>query len=94
MAWQTAENLLKKRFNQHGIAGTIEAASLCAQAELLYPGLFRAVSVRRSVLHLELEHSQALPFKLIEGKLIEDLNRFAEHRKVAGIERVRLTFSD
>jgi len=94
MPWHSSNNLLKKRFLQHGIAQTMDATSLCQQAESLYPGLFRAVSVRKSVLHVELNRSQAIPFKLVEGKLIEELNRFATTRQLPEIARVRLTFSE
>ena len=94
MAWQRTENILHRRLNQHGLTGQVQAGQICLQAEHLYPGLFRAVSVRQACLHLELERGQAILFKMIEGKLLQELAEFAKHKNLPEIERVRLTFTE
>ena len=92
--WQKSTSILKKRFNQHGLTDMLEAVSVCQQAELLYPDLFKAVSVRKGTLHIALQKSKTMPFKMIEGKLLLDLNIFAKAKNLPPVEKVRLTFSE
>jgi hypothetical protein len=94
MAWHTTELILKHRMRQHGLSGIVEAGSLCMHAEALYPEMFRAVSVRNSVLHLRLSKAKTLPFKMIEGLLMEQLNAFAAAKRLPLIRTIRLTFGD
>ena len=91
MPLQTADSILRYRLNQHGLGGLVAAGALCRQSELLYPEMFHAVSLRQHVLHIELEQSRLLSFKQIEGKLLEDLNLFAERRRLPVVRRFKLT---
>ena len=92
MPWKKTDSLLKRRLNQHGLAGIVEASSICKKAEELRPGLFRAVSVRNDVLHLELSKANLLTFKMSEGQLLQALNAYAKQKGIPPISRLRLTF--
>ena len=56
------------------------------------PGLFRAISLKNDVLHIEIAKPNLLEFKLSEGKLLQELQEFAEARQLPIPARYRLTF--
>jgi hypothetical protein len=93
MSWKKTDLVLKKRFNQHALGDLITAGQVCRQAEILLPDLFTAVSFRRGVLHLRLEMKHSLQFKLVQGKLMIDLNHYCETHHLPKVERFKLTFS-
>ncbi len=93
MAWQRTNFLLKRRLNQHGLTGVVQATRLCEKAEQLYPDLFKPISFKNGCLHVEIIPKNQLPFTMIQGKLIEELNGFAEGEQLPHIRRIRLTFS-
>ena len=94
MPWHTTKTVLKRTINQHGLKPMVEAGQICLEAERLYPSLFRAISTRNQYLHLELKKADCPKFKLIEGKLLEDLNGFAVANNLPQITRIRLTYSE
>ena len=94
MSWKAVDNLARTRFNQKGLGAVMDATSVCSKADDLAAGLFRAVSVRNGVLHVCLHRSHSLSFKLIQGKLLQELNVFAASRNLPAIEKVRLTFEE
>lgn len=80
--------------NQHGLGGLMAAGALCRQAELLYPGEFRMVSMRGNVLHVEVPEVKLLAFKQIQGKLQQELNAFAAPRRLPAVLRFKLTICE
>jgi len=84
---------MKRRLNHHGLTDMVEAGIILQEAERLLPGLFRAVSVKNQVLHLETSKANILELKMQEGKLLHDLNTFAALKKLPPLLRIRLTFS-
>jgi len=94
MPWKKTDSLLRRRANQTGMGDMLTAGLLCRQAELLHPDLFRAVSVRKGCLHLEVTAANAIAVKLVQGKLISELNRYGEAHNLPKVTRVRLTIAD
>jgi len=94
MPWKKTDLVLRRRANQTGMGKMLTAGLLCRQAEILYPDTFRAISVRQGCLHLEAAPDKAIAVKLIEGRLITDLNRYGAEHGLPPITRVRLTLSD
>lgn len=94
MPWQIANNLLRGSMNRKGLAQVLDATSLCCKAEQLAPGLFKAISVRNGVLHIEIHKSKTLALKLVEGLMLAELNAFAATRHLTPITKIRLTFSE
>jgi hypothetical protein len=94
MAWHTTELILKKRMHQHGLSGIVEAGTVCLKAEALYPGMFQAVSVKNATLHVQLPKAKTMPFKMIEGLLLKELNIFIATKKLPPLKQIRLTFSE
>lgn len=93
MAWKKTDNLIRKRLNQHGLGGVFIATRTCEKARELYPGLFEPVSVRNGCMHISILAKNKLPFMMIQGKLMQDINRFAEGEKLPQIDRFRLTIT-
>ena len=94
MTWLKTDLLLKRRLKHHGLDELVEAGLLCRKAEELLPGLFTAISVRNNCLHLATERKNIMTIKLAQGKLIEQLNQFAEQQKLGKITKIRLTSSE
>ena len=94
MTWHSTSNLFIKRLNQKGLSSQVLAGLLCHEAERLYPGLFEAVSVRQGCLHVAVEPSKAIGFKLIEGKLLKEINQYAENQNLPLLTSFRLTYSN
>lgn len=94
MPWKNTDNLLRRRANQQGMGGILTAGLLCRQAEILYPGMFKAVSVRAGSLHVQMRPDQAIAFKMIEGPLLATLNQYGATHSLPKITRVRLTLDD
>lgn len=94
MPWKKTDIVLRRRANQTGMGGMLTAGLLCRQAELLHPGLFRAVSVRKGCLHLEAEAAKTVAVKLVEGRLISELNRYAAEHNLPKVTRIRLTMPE
>ena len=92
MTWNKSDLLLKRRLAHHGIGEMVEAGILCQEAERLLPDLFRAVSVKDQVLHLEIRKENILALKMQEGRLLQDLNTYANLKKLPNLSRIRLTF--
>lgn len=93
MAWKKTNSLLTTRLNQHGISERLIATRICEKARELHPALFEPVSFKNGCLHVELTKKNQLPFVMIQGKLLEELNSFTKAEKLPRIERVRLTIS-
>ena len=91
MPWKQIDILARHRLAQHGLTSITIAGLLCRQAELLYPGLFLAISVRKGVLHIQVEDTSLLLFKTIQGPLVQRLNVYALRCKLPLVESVRLT---
>jgi hypothetical protein len=94
MTWKKSDSLIARQLNHHGLADAVAASAVCREAERLYPGLFKAISLKNGILHLETDYAQQLEIKLIEGKLLDDLNRFADIKNLPPTSRIRLTFSE
>ena len=94
MPWKAADNLARVRLNQKGLGAVLDATSICSKADELAAGLFHAVSVRNGVLHVRLHRTHSLPLKLIEGKLLQELNSFATSRNLQVVHKLRLTFEE
>jgi hypothetical protein len=92
MSWKKSDSIVSKRFTQRGLGGAIMAGLVCQEANRLYPNLFKAVSLKNGVLHLEISKSEQLNLKLIEGKLLAELNEYAKARNLPVPTRIRLTF--
>ena len=92
MSWKKTDLVLRRRFNQHGLGPLLEAGQICRKAEQLCPEILRAISVRNTILHLAIKKENLLAFKLIEGRLITELNSYATEYRLPEIRRVRLTF--
>ena len=91
MPWKQIDVLARHRLAQHGLSSITIAGLLCRQAELLYPNLFSAVSVRKGVLHIQVEDTSLLLFKKIQGPLVQGLNVYAVKLKLPSIQAIRLT---
>ena len=94
MTWKKSDSLIARQLSHHGLADAVAASAVCREAERLYPDLFRAISLKNSILHLETAYSQQLPIKLIEGKLLADLDGFVKTQNLPPVTRIRLTFSE
>jgi len=94
MSWKKTDLVLKKSFNQKGMGDLVTAGQLCRQAELLLPNVFRAVSFRNHILHIELSRAKTMTFKLVEGKLMLELNAYAKEHHLPEVSRFRLTFQE
>jgi len=76
------------------MSAMVTATQVCAAAEELYPGKFKAISLRKGSLHIEVSSAQLLPFKLVEGQLLQQLNQFASTHNLQPITKIRLTIND
>lgn len=94
MPWKKSDDIVTKRFTQHGLGPALAAGQVCQQAEKLYPELFQAVSLKNGILHLRVRKADQLGLKLIEGTLLADLQAFASERNLPSPRRLRLTFQD
>ena len=94
MAWKKTETILNIQLNRRGLAPMVAAGLLCQEAERRYPGQFKAVSLRASTLHVTVSHSQLLAFKLIQGKLLSELQLFTKEHSLPHVARIRLTITD
>lgn len=92
MAWKRSDDLSLIRLRQRKLDGSLQAGLVCREAERLYPGIFRAVSVSRGVLHLEIKKKNQLSLKMVEGKLLQELQQFAQEKYLPVPTRIRLTF--
>lgn len=92
MSWKKSDSIVTKRFNQRGLGAALMAGLVCQEADRLYPTLLHAVSLKNGVLHVEIEKSNQLNLKLIEGKLLAELASFASARHLPVPTRLRLTF--
>lgn len=93
MSWKSTKTILGAENNRRGLQPSIMAGLVCNEAEKRYPSLFRAISLRRGVLHLEISKKNQLELRLIEGKLLEELGVFAKERNLPLPTRIRLTFT-
>lgn len=80
-------DLLPKNLNRQGIGAQLDAASVCRFADTLYPGLYRAVSVRDGVLKVEVAAAQLGSFRVIEGALLPAVQK--KYPQVARLRVVR-----
>lgn len=64
-------DLLPKSLNRRGIGSQLNAVEVCRFAQSLYPGLYRAVSVRDGTLKLEVAAAQLASFRLVEGAVLQ-----------------------
>jgi hypothetical protein len=99
MPWSPLSDLIPKRLNQHHLMPVITAGKICQQAELIAlnlkkPGLFQAISVKNGILHLKVHPAKLIELKLIEGKVLEDLNLWLLTEKLPALKRIRLTIEE
>jgi hypothetical protein len=94
MTWKKSTDIATRQFNRHGLGKAVAAGLVCQEAERLYPSLFRALSIKNQVLHLEVSKANQLDLKLIEGKLLQELAAFAKAKNIPIPQRIRLTFSE
>lgn len=93
MAWKSASSLGTSQHTRRGLQASLVAGQLCIHAEKLYPDLFHAISVRNEVMHLETPAQQVMKFKLIEGKLLKELQAYAQGKNLPVVTRIRLTIA-
>jgi|GEM_PF-5316674 len=91
--WNKASSLASDLNTKRGLQASVLAGALCKQAELLYPGLFHAVSVRKGVLRLEVPAANMIQCKLIEGELQKELQTWAARHNFPVITKVTLTIT-
>lgn len=91
MSWHRIDKLTHRSFTRRGLDASILAGRICHQAEALYPNLFRAISLRNETLHLEVAASQQLAFRMVEGKLLQELANYATTHQLPTVKRIRLT---
>lgn len=91
MAWKKSESLIGKQLHRHGLHRAVQAGLVCQEAERLYPNLFRATSVVNGSLRVTVPLEKQVAFRLIEGKLLQELQGFATARGLPVPTRVRLT---
>jgi hypothetical protein len=94
MSWKKTNTILTAQLNRRGMSAMVTATQVCEEAEAQYPDQFHAVSLRKGTLHIEVPSSKLLAFKLIEGKLLQELNQFAATHNLQPITRIRLTIND
>lgn len=99
MALSPLSDLITKRLNQHHLMPVITAGKICQQAEkiafeLNKPGLFTAISVKNGTLHLKVHPAKLIELKLIQGKLLEDLNSWLLTQKLPPLRQIRLTIEE
>lgn len=82
---------LESHGRRRGVGGAVAAGLVCHEAEKRYPDLFRAVSLKSGILHLEIFKKNLLQFKLIEGSLLRELQDFSTKRELPVPSRYRLT---
>lgn len=92
-SWISPKEMFTKQ-QKHKLSKEIVATNICVEAEKMFPGLFRAVSVKNNILHLELKMQDMMNFKMIEGKLLTDINTYSKSNSLGLIEQIRLTISD
>jgi len=92
MSWQKGEGIVGRQLRHHGLSGAIAAGQICQKAESLYPEMFKALSCREGVLKLEVPREKLVALRLVEGKLLKDLQAFALEAHLPSPARIQLTF--
>lgn len=92
-SWTSPKEMFTKQ-KKHKLSKEILAVNICVEAERMFPGLFKAISVKDKTLHLEIKAQDIINFKMIEGKLLTDLNTYTKNSSLDSIEQIRLTTSD
>ena len=94
MAWKKTENIILSHLSRHGLGPAIIATNIGQEAEKMYPELFRSISFKGGYLHLEVPRKKLLSFKMVQGKLLKDLNVYCKDRSFPVINDIRLTIID
>ncbi|MEI6478453.1 MAG: hypothetical protein WCO52_05710 [bacterium] len=92
MPWKKTSQLISKNMYRNGLGPILIAGQVCREAERLYPGLYKAVSLKDGCLNLEIQRTDRLKLVMIQGKLIEDLKAYSTAQNLPPIDRIRLTF--
>ena len=85
MTWKHASSLASSQHSKRGIQASLIAGSVCLKAEKDYNGLFHAVSIKNRRMHIEIEQRNLVNFKLVEGKILKEVQAFSE---AAGLPRL------
>jgi hypothetical protein len=91
MAWKKSDSLIGGQLRRHGLSRAVTAGIVCQEAERLYPNLFKATSLVGETLKVTILPKNQIPFRLIEGKLLAELQAFAEFRSLPFPTKTRLT---
>jgi hypothetical protein len=91
MSWKKSTNLIGSSLNRHGLGKAIEAGMVCQHAESLYPKMFRATSLVNGVLRVTVPLRNQAEFRLIEGKLLQQLRAFTTEKNLPIPSSTRLT---
>lgn len=91
MSWKKSDSLFGRQLRQHGLGKAVVAGMVCQEAERLYPGLFRATALVNGALRVTVTPENQIPFRLIEGKLLEELKAYTTPRQLPIPTRIRLT---
>jgi hypothetical protein len=93
MSWKKASSLASNQYAKRGFQASVLAGAICKEAEIRYPGLYRAVSVRKGIMHLEVSPAKIMEFKMIEGTLLKELQTWATKTGFGIVTGFRLTIT-
>jgi hypothetical protein len=93
MAWKHISSLATNIHIKRGLQASILAGVLCKEAEKLYPDMFHAISLKQGRMHIEIEPSKLVSFKLIEGQLLTSLQAYSKKHGLPAITGFTLTLS-
>lgn len=91
MSWKAAGNLAARNHASRGVGASVAAGLVCQEAERLYPGLYKAVSLRNGTLKLAISPENLVACKLVEGDILARTAAFAKERSLPVPTRIRLT---
>lgn len=91
MPWKKTDSIVSGNMQRQGLHKAIAAGTVCQEAEKLYPGLFKATAVVNDTLRITVAPEKQIDFRLIEGKLLEEIQAFATPRNLPVPTRIRLT---
>jgi hypothetical protein len=88
--WKKTDQLVGSRFRANNLDSAIAAGRACKEAERLYPGLFRAVSIRGGIMTVAVPPGGRIAVKMIEGALVPTLNAFSKERGLPEVSRLKI----
>ena len=93
MSWKKVSALATEVHSKRGLQTSVVAGALCKQAEMLYPDLFHAVSVKKTIMHIEVTPQNCIAYKLIEGQLLQGLQTWAKRHGFTVVTGFTLTIT-